>query len=165
MQRIKLVIFDADGVLFRSNSDCYLGQASPPLRRVDEDIVEDSVGCRIKLDPQARKVLHELKRRGIHVSLDSTNRHREAEEVLHALKLDELLEHSKINFSDKGSNILEILRDFREKDGLQFSPGEVMFVDDVEQFCLDAKKVLKGRGIILQMGKDVSHLSELLEML
>jgi magnesium-dependent phosphatase-1 len=165
MPGIKLVIFDADDVLFSSNSDCYLGQVSLPIRRVDEDTIEDSLGRKIKLDPEARTVLHELKRRGIHVSLDSINRPLEAEEVLHFLKLNEVFEHPKINFSDKGKNILEILKDFREKDSVEISPDEVMFVDDVEQFCLDAKRVLKGKGTILQMGKDVSHLSELLEML
>lgn len=165
MPRIKLVVFDADDVLFSSNSDCYLGQISLPARRVDEDTAEDSVGCIIKLDPEARKVLHELRGRGIHVSLDSINRSREAEEILHVLKLDEIFEHSRINFSDKGHNILEILKDFREKDHVEISPDEVMFVDDVEQFCLDAKRVLEGKGVILQMGRDIKRLSELLTML
>jgi magnesium-dependent phosphatase-1 len=132
---------------------------------VDEDTVEDSAGCRIRLDEEARNVLLELKRRGIHASLDSTNRRREAEEILRMLELDEMFEHSRINFSDKGDNILEILKDFNEKDNMRVSPDEVMFIDDVEQFCLDAMRALKGKGIVLQMGRDISHLSELLEML
>jgi magnesium-dependent phosphatase-1 len=165
MPRIKLVIFDADDVLFSSESDCYLGQIILPIRRVDEDTVEDSAGCRIRLDEEARNVLLELKRRGIHASLDSTNRRREAEEILRMLELDEMFEHSRINFSDKGDNILEILKDFNEKDNMRISPDEVMFIDDVEQFCLDAMRALKGKGIVLQMGRDISHLSELLEML
>jgi magnesium-dependent phosphatase-1 len=165
MPRIKLVIFDADDVLFSSESDCYLGQIILPIRRVDEDTVEDSAGCRIRLDEEARNVLLELKRRGIHASLDSTNRRREAEEILRMLELDEMFEHSRINFSDKGDNILEILKDFNEKDNMRVSPDEVMFIDDVEQFCLDAMRALKGKGIVLQMGRDISHLSELLEML
>jgi magnesium-dependent phosphatase-1 len=165
MPRIKLVIFDADDVLFSSESDCYLGQVTPPIRRVDEDTVEDSAGCRIRLDEEARNVLLELKRRGIHASLDSINRRREAEEILRLLELDEMFEHSRINFSDKGDNILEILRDFNEKDNMRISPDEVMFIDDVEQFCLDAKRALKGKGLVLQMGREISHLSELLEML
>jgi predicted phosphatase len=81
------------------------------------------------------------------------------------LELDEMFEHSRINFSDKGDNILEILKDFNEKDNMRISPDEVMFIDDVEQFCLDAMRALKGKGIVLQMGRDISHLSELLEML
>ena len=132
MRRIKLVIFDADDVLFSSNSDCYLGQATLPIRRVGIDTLEDSAGCKISLDPEARKVLHDLKERGTHVSIDITNRRRDAEEVLRALELEEIIEHPRINFSDKGYNILEILRDFREKDNLQISPDEVMFIDDVE---------------------------------
>ena len=165
MARIKLVIFDADDVLFSGDSDCYLGQASLPIRRIDKDTVEDSAGCKIRLDHEARKVLHRLKEKGIHVSLDSINKRREAEEVLHVLELDEILEHSRINFSDKGHNILEVLNDFKEKNNLEISPNEVMFIDDVEQFCLDAKRVLKGRGIVLQMGRDIRSLPELLEML
>jgi magnesium-dependent phosphatase-1 len=165
MPRIKLVIFDADDVLFSSNSDCYLGQVTLPITKVDEDTVEDSAGCKVTLDHEARKVLNELRARDIHVSLDSINRPREAEEVLQVLKLDQVLEHSKVNFSDKGKNILQILKDFKEEDNLEISSDEVMFVDDVEQFCLDAKRVLKGKGMILQMGKDISHLSEILEML
>jgi magnesium-dependent phosphatase-1 len=130
------------------------------------DTIEDSVGCKISLDPEARKVLHDLREKGIYVSLDSINRHLEAEEVLRTLELDEIIELPRINFSDKGHNILEILKDFREKDNLEISSDEVMFIDDVEQFCLDAKRVLTGKGIVLQMGRDIiHHLSELLQMI
>jgi magnesium-dependent phosphatase-1 len=115
----------------------------------------------VRLDEEARKVLHELKGKGIHVSLDSINRPREAEQILRVLELEEFFEHSKINFSDKGHNILEILKDFWEKDNIRISPDEVMFIDDVEQFCLDAKKALKGKGLVLQMGRDIKYLSEL----
>jgi magnesium-dependent phosphatase-1 len=136
-----------------------------PARRVGIDTIEDSAGCKISLNPEARKVLHDLKEKRIHVSLDSINRRQEAEEVLRTLKLDEIIEHPRINFNDKGPNILEILKDFREKDNLEISPDEVMFIDDVEQFCLDAKRVLRGKGTVPQMGRDISHLSELLQMI
>jgi magnesium-dependent phosphatase-1 len=136
-----------------------------PITRISEDIVKDSAGCKIVLDQEARSVLHELKDRGIHVSLDSINKPREAEEVLRTLQLDEIFEHPKINFSDKGSNMLEILKDFKEKDNITISPDEVIFIDDVKQFCLDVKKALKGKGLVLQMGQDIKHLSELIRMI
>jgi magnesium-dependent phosphatase-1 len=109
------------------------------------DTLEDSAGCKISLDPKARKVLYELKERGIHVSLYSTNKRREAEEVLRALKLQKIIEHPRINFSDKGYNILEILKDSREKDDLQMSPDEVMFIDDLEHSSRREKSV-KGKS-------------------
>jgi magnesium-dependent phosphatase-1 len=164
MTKIRLVVFDADDVIFSSQSDCYIGQVTLPVRRVDGDTVEDAVGHRVKLDKEARDVLSELKRRGIHTSLNSINKSREANEILRALELEKILEHSMINFSDKGSNMLKILEDFK-KDNVKISPDEVMFIDDVETFCLDVKRALQGRGIVLQMGKDIRHLSELLEFL
>jgi magnesium-dependent phosphatase-1 len=165
MPRIKLVVFDADDVLFSSVSDCYLGQVTLPITRVDEDSIRDSSGCKIRLDEEARTVLLELRKRGIHMSIDSVNRPREAEEILRVLEIDRFFEHSKINFDDKGHNIIQILSDFKAKSDLEISFDEVMFIDDVEQFCLDAKKALKGKGKVLQMGKDIHHLSELLELL
>jgi magnesium-dependent phosphatase-1 len=165
MPAIKLVVFDADDVIFSSSSDCYLGQVILPAEKVDLDTVEDAVGCKVRLDPEARRVLSELKSRGVHVSLNSINKPREANEILRLLELDTTFEHPKINFGDKGGNILEILADFEKEDGVRISADEVMFIDDVEQFCLDVRKVLKGRGVVLQMGRDISHLSELLKLL
>ena len=165
MAKVRLVVFDADDVIFSSNSDCYLGQATLPVKRLGRDIVEDSKRCRIILDEEARTVLSELKNRGIHISLDSVNKLREAETILQLLELDGFFEHRKINFGDKGNNILEILKEFKKEDNLDISTEEVMFIDDVEKFCLDVKRALKGKGIVLQMGKDIHHLSELLEFL
>jgi magnesium-dependent phosphatase-1 len=164
MTKIRLVVFDADDVIFSSSSDCYLGQVTLPVRPIGNDTVEDATGCRITLDEEARSVLQDLRRQGIHVSLDSINRSREATEILHALQLEGIFEHPKINFSDKGANMLEILREFR-KDGTEISPDEVMFIDDVLEFCLDVKKALGGKGVVLQMNKDISRLSELVRFL
>jgi magnesium-dependent phosphatase-1 len=165
MPRTGLVVFDADDVLFSSASDCYLGQVTLPITRVDEDTIKDSAGCKVRLNDEARTVLQELRKRGIHMSIDSVNRPHEAEEILRVLEIDRFFEHSKINFDDKGHNIIEILSDFKAENDLEISLDEVMFIDDVEQFCLDAKKALKGKGKVLQMGKDIYHLSELLKLL
>ena len=164
MAKIRLVVFDADDVIFSSSSDCYIGQVTLPVRRTGDDILEDATGCKIVLDNEARSILQELRRRGIHVSLDSINRSREATEILHTLQLDNIFEHPRVNFSDKGTNVLEIIRDFRE-DGIEISPDEVMFIDDVPEFCEDVKKALGGKGVVLQMNKDISKLSELVRFL
>jgi magnesium-dependent phosphatase-1 len=165
MAKIKLVVFDADDVLFSSSSDRYLGDVRLPVSRLDENTIVDTVGYKIILDPEARSVSQELRKRGIHVSLDSVNRPHEANEILRLLGLDRILEHSKINFEDKGNNILEILQDFKKDDHLEISPDEVMFIDDVEKFCNDARRALRGRGVILQKGKDINRLSELFKFL
>jgi len=165
MARIKLVVFDADDVLFSSLSDCYLGQVTLPVKRADENTVIDTAGCKIILDPETRPVLQELRKKRIHVSLDSTNKPREANEIIKLLDMDKIFEHSKINFNDKGNNILEILQDFEKEDNLKISPDEVMFIDDVEEFCEDVKRALRGRGVVLQKGKDINHLSELFRFL
>jgi magnesium-dependent phosphatase-1 len=164
MTTIKLVVFDADDVIFSSSSDCYLGQATLPVRRIDSDTVEDAIGHRIRLDKEARNVLNELRKRGIHTSLNSINKSREAYEILRVLELDTVFEHSKINFSDKGTNMLKILEDFK-KDNVTISPDEVIFIDDVWEFCVEVKRALKGKGAVLQMNKDISHLSELTKFL
>jgi magnesium-dependent phosphatase-1 len=164
MTTIKLVVFDADDVIFSSSSDCYLGQATLPVRRIDSDTVEDAIGHRIRLDKEARNVLNELRKRGIHTSLNSINKSREAYEILRVLELDTVFEHSKINFSDKGTNMLKILEDFK-KDNVTISPDEVIFIDDVWEFCVEVKRALKGKGVVLQMNKDISHLSELTKFL
>jgi magnesium-dependent phosphatase-1 len=142
-----------------------LGQAKLPIRRLNDETIIDATGCRIMLDPEARSVLIELRKRGIQASLDSVNRPREAYEIIKKLGLDRILKHSKINFGDKGNNILEILQDFKKNDHLEISPDEVMFIDDVEKFCNDVRKALRGRGTVLQMGKDIKHLSELCKFL
>ena len=165
MTRIKLVVFDADDVLFSSSSDCYLGQVKLPIRKLDNDSIVDATGCKIMLDPEARLVLAELQRRGIQASLDSVNRPYESNEIIKILQLDRILRYSKINFCDKGKNILDILQEFKKEGHLEISPDEVMFIDDVEKFCNDVRKALRGRGIVLQMGKDIKHLSELFKFL
>jgi magnesium-dependent phosphatase-1 len=165
MTSIKLVVFDADDVIFSSSSDCYIGQVKLPVRRLDADTVEDAVGRKIRLDKEARPVLQELRKRGIHVSLDSINKPREAGEVIRILELDKVFEHAKINFSDKGANMLKIIQEFKDVDKLEISFDEVMFIDDVEEFCLNVKRTLKGKGVILQMNRDILHLSELLTYL
>jgi magnesium-dependent phosphatase-1 len=164
MTAIKLVVFDADDVIFSSSSDCYLGQATLPVRKIDSDTVEDAAGHRIRLDKEARSVLNELRKRGIHTSLNSINKSREADEILRVLELDTVFEHSKINFSDKGTNMLKILEDFK-KDNVTISPNEVIFIDDVAEFCVEVKRALRGKGAVLQMNKDISHLSELTKFL
>lgn len=164
MRAIRLVVFDADDVIFSSSSDCYLGQAVLPVRRTDSDTVEDAAGHRIRLDSEARFVLQELRNRGIHVSLNSVNKPREANAIIHILELDRIFEYPKINFSDKGANMLEILGDFN-KSNVAIHPDDVMFIDDVAEFCIDVKRALGGKGLVLQMNKDISHLSELLRFL
>lgn len=115
MARIKLVVFDADDVIFSSNSDCYLGQVTLPVKRLDRDLVEDSKRCKIILDEEARAVLSELKKRGIHISLDSVNKLREAETILQVLELGDFFEHRKINLVTRGTTFLRSSRNSRKR--------------------------------------------------
>ncbi|MEX2705806.1 MAG: hypothetical protein Q6352_011160 [Candidatus Freyrarchaeum guaymaensis] len=65
--KTKLVVFDADDTLWNV-SKRYASLLKPPLKPTGTDTLRDSEGSTVRLLPGVRKVLKELKERGILIS-------------------------------------------------------------------------------------------------
>ncbi|MHA1362212.1 MAG: magnesium-dependent phosphatase-1 [Candidatus Freyarchaeota archaeon] len=163
--KTKLVVFDADDTLWNV-SKRYASFLKPPLKPTGTDTLRDSEGSTVRLLPGVRKVLKELKERGILISIASLNSP-EPNMVLECLKLfqlDHYFIHPQVNHKGKNRNIKTILKLLREKNGIQIDFPEVVFIDDQE---LNIKSVRKGcPGIkAIHLGTDIANITQILNLL
>lgn len=120
-----LIIFDGDGTLWEG--ELIAGYLALPLKRIDEDTVEDFVGKRISLKKEVRETLEELKKRGVYVALASENRNVPVESFLRKLKIHGYFNFLKISFNSKDEMVEQLLEEFRKQ---RKDPGQIIFVDD-----------------------------------
>jgi magnesium-dependent phosphatase-1 len=122
-----LVIFDGDGTLW--NGDVLAGYLTTPLRRIDDDTVEDHQGKRVRLKEHVREVLDALRDEDIYVALASENRKLPVVALLQRLKLGQYFNFLEVSWTEKDEMILRILQIFNEKGK---ETGKVFFIDDFE---------------------------------
>jgi magnesium-dependent phosphatase-1 len=124
---VKLVIFDCDRTLWDHPNVTALRL---PVRRVDDDTVEDAAGVRVRLHPGVREVLEELRRRGILISVASWNRPEPVQAVFDALGLSRYFTRPKVEHHPYKEQTIARLLDELAADGVVLRPEEVLFVDD-----------------------------------
>ncbi|ABP96070.1 MULTISPECIES: magnesium-dependent phosphatase-1 [Metallosphaera] len=158
---IKLVIFDADKTLW----DHYnISEFEEPFHLPERDILRDSEGRTLKLFPNVRKTLEELKRKDVKIAMATWNFPHKTEKVLKALELDSYFDVVvSRDFPFKFIMIAEILRKFAES-GIRFRPEEILFVDDRRAHFGNVWLYL-GRIQCLEMWKDINDHLEIISKL
>ncbi|MCY0849959.1 magnesium-dependent phosphatase-1 [Sulfuracidifex metallicus] len=124
---IKVVVFDADKTLW----DHYnISEFVEPLKKISEDEIEDSSGNKLKLFPNVRESLKELKRRGYILGVATWNLPEKASLVFNALELSQLFDIVVSRpFPFKFLMLTEIINELRKR-GVNVRRDEIMFIDD-----------------------------------
>ncbi len=124
---VRLVIFDCDRTLWDHPNVTALRL---PVRRVDDDTVEDADGARVRLRPGVREVLEDLRARGILISVASWNRPEPVLAIFEALGLSGYFTRPKVEHHPYKEQTIARLLDELAGDGIVLRPEEVLFVDD-----------------------------------
>lgn len=161
---VKLVVFDADETLW-SVERGFASTLVLPLRKVDDDVVVDAAGVRVRLFPGVRGLLEELKRRGVLVSLASANDEEpnKVEMLLELFGIREYFLFPQVCWERKSRSVRKIVELVRGM-GVDLEFSEVLFVDDSEYNILDVKGGCPGVKT-LQVGRDIAGVAQLLREL
>lgn len=162
---IRLVVFDADETLW-SIEEGYASTLVLPLRKVDDDLVVDALDVSVQLLPGVRRLLDELSRRGVIISLVSANDEEpnKVEMLLELFGIRDYFSFPQVNWQRKSRNVRRIVELVREKMGVDLDFAEVLFVDDSEFNVMDVKGGCPGVRV-LQVGRDIPSITLLLEKL
>ncbi|AWR97598.1 magnesium-dependent phosphatase-1 [Acidianus sulfidivorans JP7] len=158
--KIKLVIFDADKTLW----DHYnISQFEDPIKVINENEIEDYKGNKLKVFPEVRDTLAELKNRGILIGLATWNFPEKTEKILKILNLynyfDIIISR---DFPYKFIMISEIYNEIKKK-GIKIKPEEIMFIDDRRSHFGNVWLYL-GNINCIEMWKDIRNHKEILFM-
>lgn len=144
LRKPKLIVLDLDKVLWDHHD---VSSLRPPLRRVNERTLEDSLGELVTLRDDVREFLSYAKGKGIFLSTCSWNRFDKALEVLRTFELDNYFDLLVIEpHPEKHLMMLRILNHFsrfgvREEDTL--------YVDD-RAYMLEKVKTVFPRIMTLR---------------
>lgn len=159
--KIKLIIFDADKTLW----DHYnISEFEEPIKIINENEIEDSGGRKLKVFPEVRDTLNELKNKGIYIALATWNFPEKTEKILKILKLDSFFDIViSRDFPYKFVMISEIFVELRNK-GIKIKPDEVIFVDDRRTHFGNVWLYL-GKINCVEMWKDIKSHKEILKLI
>lgn len=153
---VKLLILDLDRTLW-DHPD--ISQASPPFRRVERRVAEDSRGTVVRLRDCAEELLRHAKQSGMKLAIASWNFKEPALSALEALGVLSYFDVVVIEpHPRKEEMIRKILRE------VEVAPEEALFIDDNE---LIVERVLRHLPALktLRFGVEIGSFCELLEML
>lgn len=158
---IRLVVLDCDLTLWDHPNVTALAL---PLRRAEDDAVEDQAGVRVRLFPGVRRALEGLRARGLIVACASWNEPRPVDEIFALLELGRYFDHRKVEpHPHKDRTIGALLGELRDL-GVALAPDQVLYVDD-RRLHLDAIRAAVGEIRFLQYGVDIRSLDEVLAYL
>lgn len=167
---ISLVVFDGDDTLWKGLDGGYISGTIFPdydrddftFRKIKPDIIQRDDGLRFQLFPEVPKVLSELARMGVLVSLASYNHNAPLMGTLQAFGITGYFKHLAVEWNSRKDKMLRnILRRFTQ-DGFLVCPETTLFIDD------DYRGIYRGQmasiGVhFLQKGVDIHNLNELIE--
>lgn len=158
--KVKLVIFDADKTLWDHHN---ISEFEEPIKAINENEIEDSKGRRLKVFPEVRETLKELKDKGILLGLATWNIPEKTDKVLKTLKLDNFFDIiiSK-DFPYKFIMISEIFIKLKNK-GITVRPEETIFVDD-RRLHFGNVWLYLGNIKCIEMWKDIKNHKEILKL-
>lgn len=110
------------------------------------------------LEPTLRETLAELKKRGIPVSLASSNERKPVVELLKAFDIEDKFSSIKVSFSQNKANMVEEIA--RENN---INPKEILFVNDSAGNVADVAMNTGATSLIA--GWNIDKLSDLLEFI
>ncbi|MEM3947648.1 MAG: magnesium-dependent phosphatase-1, partial [Metallosphaera sp.] len=141
-----------------------ISEFEAPLKLVDENVLQDSLGRTLKLFPNVRKTLEKLKERGVKIGMATWNFPEKTKAVLETLGLDKYFDVViSRDFPFKFIMISEIIKRLREQ-GMSVKPEEILFVDDRRAHFGNVWLYL-GNINCLEMWKDVNDHMELISKL
>jgi magnesium-dependent phosphatase-1 len=147
------VVLDLDDTLWTRDGGCD-SFMSLPFTRVSEDTLRDARGRLLHLRPEARRVLGELRDRGVVVSIASFNLTHHVLHALRALGLEDRFFRPQIGTISK-REMLRRLHLSLQRRGIGYE--QMIFVDDDPANVLDARAL----GVTaLHMGSDIHSLSD-----
>lgn len=155
-----LVIFDGDGTLW--SGDVLAGYLTTPLRRIDDNTVEDHQGKRVQLKEHVRDVLDVLQNKDIYVALASENRKLPVVALLQRLKIGQYFNFLEVSWTEKDEMVLKILKIFQEKDK---ETGKVYFIDDFEYNIEIVQENPQLQHIICINASQLQSLKDVLEII
>ncbi|AHC51779.1 magnesium-dependent phosphatase-1 [Sulfolobus acidocaldarius SUSAZ] len=157
---IKLVVFDADKTLWtHSNISIF----RPPIRLIDENSVEDSIGNKLRLFENVRETLSEIRQMGLFTAMATWNIPEKTELVLSTLKLKDYFDVIVSNEHPyKFLYIIEIINKLSSLKNVKIKPDEIIFVDDRRSHFGNIWLYV-GKVNCLEMWVDVTSYTQLLE--
>lgn len=151
----KLLAVDLDKTLW-DHPD--ISSTTPPYRRVDADSIVDSRGEVVKLREGARRVLTDLKGRGVVLAVVSWNTYEKAVEALRELELLPLFE--LVIVEPHPHKDLMFGKLLKWASGRGIGPGDVVFVDDNPRMVEKVKRAWP-EVTTLRFGLDIESFEEL----
>lgn len=159
---IKLIIFDADETLWTMDRG-FASLLTPPLKRTGLDALVDAEGKELRLFNGVRDLLNALRKRGILLSIASSNQYdpNMVEECLKTLEL-EFFVYPQVNYRDKGENVNNLLNLLNEELGEVIGFEEIIFVDDSRAHIFNVQNLCPGINV-LHIGSDISDITEIIK--
>jgi len=154
---VALVIFDCDRTLWSDE----VSTLRSPLRRIDDDSLEDADGKRLTLTFGARSILLELNRRGIICSIASWNEPEFVREALAVFGISGFFTEPVVEYhQDKDRMVREIIRRLRIRN-VNIPSSEVMVIDDNPDMLEKISKAFPDIRCV-QYGKDIVEMKDVL---
>jgi len=161
MMKIKVVIFDADKTLW----DHYnISEFEEPIKIINRDEIEDIKGRKLKVFPEVRSTLEELKRNNLILGMATWNYPEKTERMLGILNLRRYFDVIvSRDFPFKFIMISEIINELKNR-GISVKPENIMFIDDRRVHFGNVWLYL-GKVKCVEMWKDISCHSQILKLL
>lgn len=144
------------------SGDVLAGYLTTPLRRIDDNTVEDHQGKRVQLKEHVRDVLDVLQNKDIYVALASENRKLPVVALLQRLKIGQYFNFLEVSWTEKDEMVLKILKIFQEKDK---ETGKVYFIDDFEYNIEIVQENPQLQHIICINASQLQSLKDVLEII
>lgn len=139
IQKIKIILFDADNTLWKTLPHEYISRVPSGLNLITKyTIIRAADGVKFTLDKKMPPCLKSLKEKGILIGLISDNKEEVVWKALELFKIDKYFDKKCVNIhlfkgpAPKIKMILEVLENLK-KQGIDIYP-KVLFIDDKDYF-------------------------------
>lgn len=156
---IRLVVFDADKTLWshRNVSSLVL-----PLKPINQNVISDAEGETFHLFNGIRKLLIELKKKKVIITLASWNKPEPVKEALRLFEIDKFFKYVKAEFHPKKYLLIRDILSELSKEDIKVNLDEILYIDDR---TLHLEQITRriGRPHFLQMWVDVKTPNDILK--
>ncbi len=159
--RIKLLVLDLDGTLW---DHLDISSTKPPYVRLDDDLIEDSEGNRIRLFPGVREFLREVRGLGIAVAVASWNERDVAVKAMEALSIIDYFDFLSIKPTPRMDLMISEIMEWYHRELGEVRDEEVLYVDDRDIHVGEVRHLFPGIQFAL-MWRDFRDFRELLNYL
>ncbi|MGC8565662.1 MAG: magnesium-dependent phosphatase-1 [Thermoplasmata archaeon] len=148
-----LLAMDLDGTVW---DHLDISSVQPPYIRIDEGIIENTKGIKIKVYKEAIDFIKWSKNNGAIVTSLSWNITKYAMEALKVLGIENLFDYHLIEYHpEKYKLLLKLLKELENK-GIKILPKNIVYIDDRDIHINDIKKYI-GDIIFIWMWKNTKN--------